>query len=211
MRDAIYAHVADRRAAGVLAALAVGDQGAIERDDWELFRNTGVAHLMSISGLHVTMFAWLAGALIGAALAAQRRGDAALPAPSAARWGGLGAATAYAFFAGWGVPAQRTVWMLATVTLLQAGGLRWPWPLVASLWPAALARGHAARSVGADAAGLLAVVRGGRPADGVVSGDRRAARRGATRRERLGAAGRKRLAASVRGGLRTPAWSRRSA
>ncbi|MCK7498945.1 MAG: ComEC/Rec2 family competence protein [Comamonadaceae bacterium] len=27
-----------------------------------LFRVTGVAHLMSISGLHVTMFAWLAGA-----------------------------------------------------------------------------------------------------------------------------------------------------
>jgi competence protein ComEC len=40
----------------------IGDQGAIERDDWDLFRNTGVAHLMSISGLHVTMFAWLAGA-----------------------------------------------------------------------------------------------------------------------------------------------------
>jgi len=53
-----------------------------------------------------------------------------LPAPSAARWGGLVAATAYAFFAGWGVPSQRTVWMLATVTLLQAGGLRWPWALV---------------------------------------------------------------------------------
>ena len=45
----------------MLAALAVGDQAAIERDDWDLFRSTGVAHLMSISGLHVTMFAWLAG------------------------------------------------------------------------------------------------------------------------------------------------------
>ena len=31
VRDAIYASVPDRRAAGVLAALAVGDQGAIER------------------------------------------------------------------------------------------------------------------------------------------------------------------------------------
>ena len=62
VRDAIDAHVDDRRAAGVLAALTVGDQNAIEHDDWDLFRNTGVAHLMSISGLHVTMFAWLAGA-----------------------------------------------------------------------------------------------------------------------------------------------------
>ena len=53
-----------------------------------------------------------------------------LPAPQAARWGGLLAALAYAVFAGWGVPAQRTVWMLATVVLLRSVGLRWPWPLV---------------------------------------------------------------------------------
>jgi competence protein ComEC len=65
VRDAILLRVADARPAGVLAALAVGDQAAIDRDDWDLFRHTGVAHLMSISGLHVTMFAWLAAALIG--------------------------------------------------------------------------------------------------------------------------------------------------
>ncbi|MEQ1805464.1 MAG: ComEC/Rec2 family competence protein, partial [Burkholderiaceae bacterium] len=55
VRDAIEAHVPDRRIAGVLAALVIGDQAAIDREDWDLFRNTGVAHLMSISGLHVTM------------------------------------------------------------------------------------------------------------------------------------------------------------
>ena len=130
VRDAIYAHVADRRAAGVLAALAIGDQGAIERDDWDLFRNTGVAHLMSISGLHVTMFAWLTGLAVGAAWRRSTRAMLRWPAPSAARAGGLAAATAYAFFAGGGVPSQRTIWMLATVTLLQAAGLRWPWALV---------------------------------------------------------------------------------
>ena len=130
VRDGIDAHVPDRRAAGVLAALAVGDQGAIEREDWDLFRNTGIAHLVSISGLHVTMFAWLAGLGIAALW---RRSAAAmlwLPVPHAARWGGFAAATAYALFSGWGVPAQRTVWMLAAVTLLQSQGVRWPWPLV---------------------------------------------------------------------------------
>jgi competence protein ComEC len=130
VRDAIYAKVSDRRAAGVLAALAVGDQSAIERDDWDLFRNTGVAHLMSISGLHVTMFAWLAGLLVSALWRRSTRAMLALPAASAARWGGFAAATAYAFFSGWGVPSQRTVWMLATVTLLQGAGVRWPWLLV---------------------------------------------------------------------------------
>ena len=130
VRDAIDAQVPDRRAAGVLAALAVGDQGAITRDDWELFRNTGIAHLVSISGLHVTMFAWLAG--LGIAVLWRRSAVAMLwlPAPQAARWGGLLAAAGYALVSGWGVPSQRTVWMLATVTLLQASGLRWPWLLV---------------------------------------------------------------------------------
>lgn len=140
VRDAIEAHVADRRAAGVLAALAVGDQSAIERDDWDLFRNTGVAHLMSISGLHVTMFAWLAGLAVAAIW---RRSDRALllvPAPTVGRWGGLAAALAYAVFSGWGVPSQRTVWMLAAVTTLQSAGLRWPWPLVL-LMAAALVSG----------------------------------------------------------------------
>jgi competence protein ComEC len=130
VRDAIYAQVADRRAAGVLAALAVGDQTAIERDDWDLFRNTGVAHLMSISGLHVTMFAWLAGLVVAALWRRSGRAMLAVPAPTAARWGGFAAATTYAFFSGWGVPSQRTVWMLATVVLLQGAGMRWPWLLV---------------------------------------------------------------------------------
>ena len=130
VRDAIELSVPDRRAAGVLAALAVGDQGAIEREDWDLYRNTGVAHLVSISGLHITMFAWLTGALIAALWRRSARLALWLPVPHAARWAGLVLAIAYALFSGWGVPAQRTVWMLATVTLLQAFGLRWPWVLV---------------------------------------------------------------------------------
>lgn len=130
VRDAIHARVADARAAGVLAALAVGDQGAIEREDWELFRATGLSHLMAISGMHITMFAWLAAAAVGGLWRHSPRAMLALPAPQAARWGGLAVAAAYAVFAGWAVPAQRTVWMLAAVVVLRSLGLRWPWPLV---------------------------------------------------------------------------------
>ena len=130
VRDAIDLAVSDRRAAGVLAALSVGDQSAIEREDWDLFRNTGIAHLVSISGLHVTMFAWLAGLIVSALWRRSVTAMRWLPAQQAARWGGLLAALAYALFSGWGVPSQRTVWMLATVTLLQAQGRRWPWTLV---------------------------------------------------------------------------------
>jgi competence protein ComEC len=105
VRDAILIRVPDRQAAGVLAALAVGDQAAIERDDWDLFRHTGVAHLMSISGLHVTMFAWLAAALLGMLWRRSARLMLACVTPVAARWGGVLAAGAYALLAGWGVPA----------------------------------------------------------------------------------------------------------
>ena len=39
-------------------------------------------------------------------------------------------AVAYAGLAGWGVPAQRTVFMLALLVVLRSAGVRWPWPLV---------------------------------------------------------------------------------
>jgi competence protein ComEC len=124
-RDALFKQVSDDRAAGVLAALVVGDQRAIDRAEWDLFRATGVAHLMSISGLHVTMFAWLAAGAVGWAWRRSARLCLHLPAPHAARVGGFALALAYAVFSGFGVPAQRTVWMVGTVTLIGLLGLRW--------------------------------------------------------------------------------------
>ncbi len=130
LRSAIYARVAEPGTAGVIAALVVGDQNAIERADWDIYRATGVAHLMSISGLHVTMFAWGAARLLGWLWRRSARLCLWLPAPTAGLLGGLLLATSYALFSGWGVPSQRTVLMLATVGLLRLGARRWPWPLV---------------------------------------------------------------------------------
>ncbi len=138
VRDAVFEQTGHSRAGGVLAALVVGDQTAIARSDWDLFRDTGVAHLMAISGLHVTMFAWAAG--LGVAVLWRRLPGLLhrVPAPLASRVGGLAAATAYAVFAGWGVPAQRTVLMLAVVTFLSLRGRLWPWPSVLLLAGAAV-------------------------------------------------------------------------
>lgn len=130
LRTAIRERVADPGMAGVLAALSLGDQNAITHADWALFRDTGVAHLLSVSGLHVTLFAWLAGALVAPLWRCSQWLCLRLPAPTAARWVGVSAALGYALFSGWGVPAQRTVLMLASVAGLQTLGLRWPWPLV---------------------------------------------------------------------------------
>lgn len=125
-----------QRARGVVAALVVGDQQAIERSDWELFRATGVAHLMSISGLHITLFAWLAAALLGRVWRLSARCCLWLPAPAAALIGGVLLALGYSALSGWGVPAQRTVTMLAVVAGLRLAGVCWPWHQV---WLLALA------------------------------------------------------------------------
>lgn len=141
VRDAIFTRLAGegedgRRMAGIVAALAVGDQSSIDRADWDIFRATGVAHLMSISGLHVTMFAWAAALAVGWSWRRSAALCLRLPAPHAAIAGGIVLAAAYAVFSGWGVPAQRTVWMLATAALLRLSGRRWPWP---HMWLAAMA------------------------------------------------------------------------
>lgn len=89
---------------------------------------------MSISGLHVTMFAWLATALL--AWGWRRLAPVwpqallAVPVPVVAGLGGVVLAAAYALFSGWGVPAQRTVIMLAVVVGLRLGVRHWPWPVV---------------------------------------------------------------------------------
>src|SRR5205085_3958097 len=63
IRSSMQEQLAGARLRGVLVALAIGDQDSIAADDWEVFWRTGVGHLMSISGLHITMFAGLAFAI----------------------------------------------------------------------------------------------------------------------------------------------------
>ncbi len=130
VREKIYQSVGASEFAGLIAALVVGDQNAINRSDWNIFRATGVAHLMSISGLHITMFAWLAALLVGWLWRRSASLCLRWPATDAALLGGIFLATLYALFSGWGVPSQRTILMLATVGLLRVRGKRWPWPLV---------------------------------------------------------------------------------
>ena len=119
-------------AEGILAALAVGDQRAISREEWQLFNRTGVTHLMSISGLHVTLVSGLVAWLVGALW--RRVPPLALRAPArkAAALAAILAALAYTLLAGYGVPAQRTFWMVAVfAAALWAGRIATPWRTLA--------------------------------------------------------------------------------
>jgi competence protein ComEC len=136
IRDAMLA-VSPRthdREAGVLVALAIGDQASIEPALWALFNQTGVGHLMSISGLHITMLAGLGGVAAGwlwrRPLAGRLRLAERVSAPVARLATAVVVAFCYAMLAGWGIPAQRTCWMLAVAALLIATGRD------ASIWTA---------------------------------------------------------------------------
>ena len=117
IRGRILAALPNRPYAGVLVALAIGDQRAIPESQWLVFNRTGIAHLVSISGLHVTVFAALAGGL--AFLVARRSVfiTTRIPARKIAALVGALFAFAYVLLAGacgsalavcgWGVQALR--------------------------------------------------------------------------------------------------------
>jgi competence protein ComEC len=117
IRAAISARLGDARLRGVLVALAIGDQDAITAADWDLFWRTGVGHLMSISGLHITMLAGLAFAACRFLWARSPALALRVPARKAAIVAGVLAALGYTLLTGYAVPAQRTFCMLAVVAL----------------------------------------------------------------------------------------------
>ncbi len=115
VRDRFEHALGDAPYAGVLVALAVGDQSSISYSQWQVFTRTGVNHLMSISGLHITILASLAFALASGVWRRSAWLTLRFPARKAAAIAGLVIALGYALLSGFSVPAQRTVYMLATV------------------------------------------------------------------------------------------------
>ena len=121
LRKAMQQTLGDTRYGPVLIALAIGDQAGIARNDWVVFNRTGITHLVSISGMHVTMLAAMAGlAVLRVWSRARWRGVPLAeysPAQVVAAGAALFTALLYCLLAGWGVPAQRTFFMLAVLAI----------------------------------------------------------------------------------------------
>jgi competence protein ComEC len=133
IRDRIFLTLGDAPYGGVIAALVIGDQRGIPHAQWRVFTRTGVNHLLSISGLHVTMIAALAGWGVTFGWRRWRRAAERLPARQAGLAAAVLAAFGYALLAGFQVPAQRTLFMLI-VLALAFWGRREPRPFSALLW-----------------------------------------------------------------------------
>lgn len=149
-RDAVRRHLLAAapeggRYNGVLVALVIGDQRGIPAADWQMFTRTGIGHLISISGLHITMIAslfaaiamWLWRHSFGLARWLRAPLPLRLPAQHVAALAGVLAAFVYCLLAGMQVPAQRTLIMLAVVALAYLCG-RSGTPVHVLAWAAAL-------------------------------------------------------------------------
>jgi competence protein ComEC len=117
VRDKFNTKLVNAPYAGVLSALAIGDQSSIPQSQWQVFTRTGVNHLMSISGLHITMLAGLGFALTYWLWRHSMRLSLLLPARKAAALVSFLIALDYALLSGFAVPAQRTVYMVGAVAL----------------------------------------------------------------------------------------------
>lgn len=107
------------RSVGVLQGLAVGLRGSIPAELRDAFAATGTAHLIAISGMHVTAFAMVV-------LWLSRRVRRACGGPAlSAHWPGLQSALVVAVTAGYGLlagaslPTVRTVAMVAIAACMR--------------------------------------------------------------------------------------------
>jgi|LSQX01.3.fsa_nt_gb competence protein ComEC len=129
IRAQLNPHLSDKRYGSVMIALVMGDQAAISQEDWVLFNRSGLTHLVSISGTHITMLSSLASLL--SFLLWRRCGFAGklfADRIAAQRWAsvvGILVAFLYCNIAGWGVPAQRSFFMLLIFFANYALGLQW--------------------------------------------------------------------------------------
>ena len=128
----------DARYGGVIAALVMGDQNAIDQEDWRVFNATGIGHLISISGLHVTMLAGF-GAMLARFVWRRNTLPLLIPVGKVAAAVGFLTAFVYAWLAGFQIPAQRTMYMVGVVAFALWSGRNprsfdiWWWALACVL------------------------------------------------------------------------------
>lgn len=102
---------------GILRALAIGDKQGISAQQWKTLRQTGTAHLIAISGLHLSLVSGLVYLLASFAWRSFTYGVRRIPAQKFAVLPALVSAIVYSGLAGFSIPTQRALVMLASLYL----------------------------------------------------------------------------------------------
>lgn len=132
-RDRLSRRLTERLAvspagAAVIPALVTGDRRGLDAPLWRLFRDMGTAHLLAISGLHLTLVTGMLWGLARWLLAPLWW----LLCPPARRWSlqqwawapALAGALGYAALAGFALPTQRALIMVAVLAACRLGRMR---------------------------------------------------------------------------------------
>ena len=106
------------------SALFTGFMAAIPRSDIVAFRDSGLAHLLSVSGLHVVIVIGLVFGLVRVSLACSEHAALHWPCKQIAAMAGFAAALFYTPLAGWQIPLLRSVAMAGLVVLAMLVGRR---------------------------------------------------------------------------------------
>lgn len=102
-------------AGAVLVALVTGEQSLIPEKVQDHYRASGLAHLLSISGLHMTLLAAAVFFLVRRSLALWPAFALRYDLKKIAAWAALAATTFYVLISGMSVPALRAYIMVAVV------------------------------------------------------------------------------------------------
>ncbi|MDP3315605.1 MAG: ComEC/Rec2 family competence protein [Devosia sp.] len=110
--------------AGVARALITGDQSAVTEESREMMATAGLAHVLSVSGLHLTLVAMLVMATLRGGLALAGGLDRFVSVKRVAAVGAILAALGYFAISGGNVAAQRATLMILLVLGAVVAGRR---------------------------------------------------------------------------------------
>lgn len=130
----------------VAAALVSGEQSAIPEDLQEAYRVAGIAHLLSISGVHMSLLAAVVFFVVRRLIALIPFIALRIDGKKVAAWLGLGTTAFYLVISGMSIPAVRSFLMIAVVmvailldrTALSVRTIGWAALAVMALFPDAV-------------------------------------------------------------------------
>lgn len=115
--DEVAARATDLQHESIIAALTIGDRQEMSDEQWRVLLVTGTNHLMAISGLHISLVAGLFFFLGRWLWSRSARLLLWWPAQKAAALFAVAGATYYSFLAGFSIPTQRSMIMIAVAML----------------------------------------------------------------------------------------------
>jgi competence protein ComEC len=110
--------------AGIAATLLTGNGSDIPAADHQAFRDSGLAHLLAVAGLHIGIVMGLIMSLVRTSLAASERAALFWPIKEIAAVAALAAGGAYMLLTGMHVPILRSFAMACLFTLALLAGRR---------------------------------------------------------------------------------------